>query len=310
MVLRQNSVMKSHIARGCRHWWRHKNNKFQRRMRDVPIITIPPQEEAPRDLPVESPGYTNHSLLDVESLSKDWEALGISSYKCRNRYREFLKTVEEANEEAKAKRQKLDEILKSHLKTRLETAKFEEDDEVVKAITEALESIGDGGLGGDETVVGKLRKSYGAQLEQIDKALFTAALNAARALHASLDYQKQELKKKGDAKKGTAVATFQAKVVAWGKKWQVPTPSHRGSVPSRGPQLAATAMPSPNRSVASGYGRYGNKTRMASIDGRTWTYTVFDNGFATIGDGKNVAPDPAPIGDLEVPSEMDGHPIS
>ncbi|MBR6733121.1 MAG: SUMF1/EgtB/PvdO family nonheme iron enzyme [Kiritimatiellae bacterium] len=48
------------------------------------------------------------------------------------------------------------------------------------------------------------------------------------------------------------------------------------------------------------------RTETTVIDGRTWTVVVSDKGVATIGNGNDVAVDPAPIGDLAIPGEICG----
>ncbi|MBO7686669.1 MAG: leucine-rich repeat protein [Kiritimatiellae bacterium] len=51
------------------------------------------------------------------------------------------------------------------------------------------------------------------------------------------------------------------------------------------------------------------RTETASIDGHTWTFIVSEDGRATIGNGTDVAVDPAPVGDLAIPEEIGGHPV-
>ena len=52
------------------------------------------------------------------------------------------------------------------------------------------------------------------------------------------------------------------------------------------------------------------RTETATIDGHTWTYVVSDSGQATIGNGKEVAVDPAPVGSLIIPAEIAGCPVT
>ena len=51
------------------------------------------------------------------------------------------------------------------------------------------------------------------------------------------------------------------------------------------------------------------RTETATIDGHTWTFIVSEDGRATIGNGTDVAVDPAPVGDLAIPEEIGGHPV-
>ncbi len=51
------------------------------------------------------------------------------------------------------------------------------------------------------------------------------------------------------------------------------------------------------------------RTETATIDGHTWTFIVFEDGRATIGNGTDVAVDPEPVGDLVIPEEIGGHPV-
>ena len=51
------------------------------------------------------------------------------------------------------------------------------------------------------------------------------------------------------------------------------------------------------------------KIETATIDGRVWTCVVSDDGFATIGNGVDVAVVPAPTGDVAIPNEIGGYPI-
>ena len=51
------------------------------------------------------------------------------------------------------------------------------------------------------------------------------------------------------------------------------------------------------------------RTETTTIDGHTWTFVVSEDGRATIGNGTNVAVAPAPVGDLEIPEELGGHPV-
>ena len=52
------------------------------------------------------------------------------------------------------------------------------------------------------------------------------------------------------------------------------------------------------------------RTETVSIDGHTWTFVVSENGHATIGNGKEVAVDPEPVGDLAIPDEICGYPVT
>ena len=52
------------------------------------------------------------------------------------------------------------------------------------------------------------------------------------------------------------------------------------------------------------------KTAKASIDGRIWAYTISDEGHITIGNGKDLTVDPTPIGNLIVPEEINGYPVT
>ncbi len=47
-----------------------------------------------------------------------------------------------------------------------------------------------------------------------------------------------------------------------------------------------------------------------TINGYTWTFVVSDNGKATIGNGKNLGVDPVPTGDLSIPDEINGYPVT
>ena len=51
------------------------------------------------------------------------------------------------------------------------------------------------------------------------------------------------------------------------------------------------------------------KIETATIDGRIWTYSVSDNGLATIGDGTTNAVAPALMGDIAIPDEIGGYPV-
>ena len=51
------------------------------------------------------------------------------------------------------------------------------------------------------------------------------------------------------------------------------------------------------------------RTETITIDGRTWTVIVSEDGHAMIGNGTDVAVDPAPVGDLAIPEEIGGHPV-
>ena len=47
-----------------------------------------------------------------------------------------------------------------------------------------------------------------------------------------------------------------------------------------------------------------------TTNGYTWTYSISDSGLATIGNGKDVAVEPAPIGDFLIPEEIGGYSVS
>ena len=51
------------------------------------------------------------------------------------------------------------------------------------------------------------------------------------------------------------------------------------------------------------------RTETATIDKHTWTFVVSENGLATIGNGTDVAVEPAPIGDFVIPDEIGGYPV-
>lgn len=52
------------------------------------------------------------------------------------------------------------------------------------------------------------------------------------------------------------------------------------------------------------------RTETASIDGHTWTFVVSEDGCATIGNGNDVAVNPLPVGDLVIPDEIGGYPVT
>ena len=87
------------------------------------------------------------------------------------------------------------------------------------------------------------------------------------------------------------VATRDGYVVGWTNKvgMAVADPFHRTE--------AVTVMP------------VWKKVETSAIDGRSWVYTVDCNGFATIGNGTDVAVDPSPTGNVEIPGEIDGHAV-
>ena len=181
--------------------------------------------------------------LDTASLTNAWKESGISVYRCTALFQDFGKSVTEANGNAAAKRAQLDAATWKLLETGMAKAQAAGNLDLHLAYRAAFDS-GLETLKGDNDEIVKIRTARAKRLAQIDADLRAAGVTAAHTLHASLEFQKAELTKKGDIDTAVKVVGFQQKVAEWGKNPQtsgqaaaiVSATAERPAAPSR-PQL-------------------------------------------------------------------------
>ncbi len=208
--------------------------------------------------------------LDTASLTNAWKDSGISVNRCAVLFQDFGKSVTEANDNAAAKRAQLDAATWKLLETGKAKAQADGNLNLHLAYRAAFDS-GLETLTGDKAEIVKIRTARAKRLAQIDSDLRAAGVTAAHTLHASLEYQKAELTKKGDIETAVKVVAFQQKVAEWGKNPR--TSGQAAAIATTSKERAAVA-PRPqqrpqSRPVVAEIKRIEPEAKIYTIDARS-----------------------------------------